>query len=112
MSSPGRTAVQFKSFIETTNTNTSLCRGDSGSPLFQMNKRKQYVQIGIASSVEQKCTFDTNGNVVVYFQRYTLDRGEHSGKDDSRCLSYVLDKAHWESMFMEDFEILIPSIDL
>ncbi|KAK6751399.1 hypothetical protein RB195_003033 [Necator americanus] len=29
-----------------------------------------------------------------------------------RCLSYVLDKAHWESMFMEDFEILIPSIDL
>ncbi|KAK6751395.1 hypothetical protein RB195_003030 [Necator americanus] len=63
MSSPGRTAVQFKSFIETTNTNTSLCRGDSGSPLFQMNKRKQYVQIGIASSVEQKCTFDTNGAI-------------------------------------------------
>ncbi|KAK6738087.1 hypothetical protein RB195_020283 [Necator americanus] len=24
------------------------------------------------------------GNVVVYFQRYTLDRGEHSGKDGSR----------------------------
>ncbi|KAJ1359947.1 Suppressor of tumorigenicity 14 protein [Parelaphostrongylus tenuis] len=47
--------IKETNHLETVSINTSICKGDSGGPLFQLNKRGRYVVIGIASSAWPLC---------------------------------------------------------
>ncbi|EYC23649.1 hypothetical protein Y032_0015g2761 [Ancylostoma ceylanicum] len=64
MTFPGLQMVKYSwykeksGYIETVSESQSVCRGDSGSPLFQSNDKQKLVLMGITSAMKPDCTID------------------------------------------------------